>query len=160
MDSDRDTAATEDDRVDVDGGRLQDRPDHVLGELVEGEQLAFGRGRKMNACCRTCLCSCVPRPRPSSEIIATPPPAAASVAVEEVRARIIVVLRQREPFEGAAAARRCSSTRTTAAPPATRSASAPGAPDAAVLRFDLAPDADLRLLDSSMPATVASAGVF
>jgi hypothetical protein len=34
----------------------------------------------------------------------------------------------------------------------------PGAPDAAVLRFDLAPDADLRLLDSSMPATVASAG--
>jgi catechol 2,3-dioxygenase-like lactoylglutathione lyase family enzyme len=36
----------------------------------------------------------------------------------------------------------------------------PGAPDAAVLRFDLAPDADLRLLDSSMPATVASAGMF
>lgn len=78
MDSDRRTAATEDDRVDVDGGRLQDRPDHVLGELVEGEQLALGRGRRMNACCRTCLCSCVPRPRPSSEIIATPPPAASS----------------------------------------------------------------------------------
>src|SRR5919197_535730 len=36
----------------------------------------------------------------------------------------------------------------------------PGAPDAAVLRFDLALDADLRLLDSSMPATVASAGMF
>src|SRR5918996_638071 len=41
MDSDRRTAATEDDRVDVDGGRLQDRPDHVSGELVEGEQLAL-----------------------------------------------------------------------------------------------------------------------
>jgi hypothetical protein len=27
----------------------------------------------------------------------------------------------------------------------------PGAPDAAVLWFDLAPDADLRLLDSSLP---------
>jgi hypothetical protein len=27
----------------------------------------------------------------------------------------------------------------------------PGAPDAAVLRFDLAPDADLRLLDRACP---------
>jgi catechol 2,3-dioxygenase-like lactoylglutathione lyase family enzyme len=36
----------------------------------------------------------------------------------------------------------------------------PGAPDAAVLRFDLAPDADPRLLDSSVPATVSLAGVF
>src|SRR5215210_3754969 len=82
MASDRRTAATDDDRVDVDvdGGRLQDRPDHLLGELVEGEQLAFGRARRMNACCRTCRCSCVPRSRRSSEIIATPPTAAASAA--------------------------------------------------------------------------------
>jgi hypothetical protein len=37
MDSYRRTAATADDRVDVDGGRLEDRSDHVLGELLEGE---------------------------------------------------------------------------------------------------------------------------
>jgi hypothetical protein len=43
MASDRRTGATDDDRVDVDGGRLEDRPDQLLGELVEGEQVAFGR---------------------------------------------------------------------------------------------------------------------
>ena len=36
----------------------------------------------------------------------------------------------------------------------------PEAPDAVVLWFDPAPDADLRLLDSTMPATVASAEMF
>jgi hypothetical protein len=44
MDSDRRGAATEDDRVDVDGGRLQYRPDYVLGELVEGENSPLGGG--------------------------------------------------------------------------------------------------------------------
>jgi hypothetical protein len=42
MASDHRTEATDDD-----GGRLEERPDHVLGELVEGEQVAFGRARRL-----------------------------------------------------------------------------------------------------------------
>jgi catechol 2,3-dioxygenase-like lactoylglutathione lyase family enzyme len=109
----------------------------------------------MNACCRTCLCSCVPRPGASSEVIATPPPSGI-----ERNARY-----DDPPFANASRSkgrlrhddvrlqgRRLHRPLHDPLPP--------GAPDAAVLRFDLAPDADLRLLDSSMPATVASAGMF
>jgi hypothetical protein len=51
MASDHRTGATDDDRLDVDGGRLEDRPDQVLGEPVEGEQAAFGPARRMDVCC-------------------------------------------------------------------------------------------------------------
>jgi hypothetical protein len=59
MASDRRTKATGDDRVDVDGGRPEDRPEPLLGELVEGEQVAFARALRMHACCRTSRCSCL-----------------------------------------------------------------------------------------------------
>lgn len=49
MTSDRRRAATDDDRVDVDGGRLDHRPVQGLGELIEGAQAACGWARRMDA---------------------------------------------------------------------------------------------------------------
>jgi hypothetical protein len=41
----------------VDEGGWRSAQINVLGELVEGEQAAFGRARRMDVCCRTRLCS-------------------------------------------------------------------------------------------------------